>query len=199
MATGTSGCAPDGIVKAKDGFIAIGADDDACVRLWQCIGGKAIGLADKYPTNVDRVVQAAQDEIYDSIEEWAANLTVEEIDTLGRQHDFGVCPVKNAADACSQAQYDERGEIQEIHDPWYGRMKIQGPVPLYSETPGFHRLRWQTLGLGYRERAAPFLWTNLGADQRTRKDSRHRRGGWCRESSGLVVIGSGADRPHENV
>ena len=137
---------PDGIVKAKDGFVAIGADDAACVRLWRCIGGKAAELADKYPTNVERVVEAAQDEIYRIIEAWASDLTVEEIEALGRQHEFGVCPVKNAADACSQPHYEERGEIQDIHDPWYGKMKIQGPVPLYSETPGYINFAGKPLG-----------------------------------------------------
>ena len=128
---------PDGIVKAKDGFIAIGADDEAFVLLCQCIGGDAVELGSKYPTNVERVHPDAQDEIYAAIEQWAGDLTVGEIDALGRQHGFGVCPVKNAADACSQKHYEERGEVQQLHDPWYGRMKTQGPVPLYSETPGY--------------------------------------------------------------
>ena len=137
---------PDGIAKARDGFVAIGADDEACVRLWECIGGKALELRDKYPINVNRVTESAQDEIYGILEEWASNLTVEEIEALGREHEFGVCPIKNAADACSQPHYEERGEIQQIHDPWYGRMKIQGPVPLYSDTPGHIDVAGKPLG-----------------------------------------------------
>jgi len=137
---------PDGIVKTKDGFIAIGADDQACVALWQCIGGKAQDLADKYPTNVDRVSESAQDEIYGAIEAWAADLSVDEIEALAKQHGFGACAVKNAADACTNAHYEERGEIQQIHDPWYGSMKIQGPVPLYSDTPGFIDVAGKPLG-----------------------------------------------------
>ena len=137
---------PDGIVKVSDGFAAIGADDEACVRLWRCIGGKALELADKYPTNVDRVAESAQDEIYGILEGWAANLTVEGIEVLGREHGFGVCPIKSSADACSQPQYEERGEIQQIDDPWYGKMKIQGPVPLYSNTPGYIDVAGKPLG-----------------------------------------------------
>ena len=128
---------PDGIVRTKDGFIAIGADDEAFVKLCNVIGGKARELPAKYPTNVDRVPEAAQDEIYAAIEGWAANLTVAEIDALGKEHGFGISPIKDARDACTQKHYDERGEVEDIHDPWYGKMKVQGCVPLYSETPAY--------------------------------------------------------------
>ena len=137
---------PDGIVKARDGFIALGADDDAFAELCRCIGGRALNLIDKYPTNVLRVPPSAQDEIYEVIEEWAASLTVEEIDALGHQHGFGVCPIKNAENACTQPQHEERGEIQQIHDPWYGEMKMQGPVPLFSETPGYIEFAGKPIG-----------------------------------------------------
>ena len=126
---------PDGIVRAKDGFIAIGADDEAFIKLCECIGGKATELPAKYPTNVDRVSEAAQDEIYRTIEDWSSNLTVAEIEALGKRYGFGTCPIKDAKDACTQKHYLERGEIEEIDDPWYGRMKIQGCFPLYSATP----------------------------------------------------------------
>ena len=137
---------PDGIVKASDGYVAIGADDNACVSLWQCIGSKADGLADKYPTNVDRVSESAQDEIYGVIEEWAAGKTVAEIESLAKRHGFGACPVKNSEDACSQIHYEERGEIQQINDPWYGSLKTQGPVPLYSGTPGYIEVAGKPIG-----------------------------------------------------
>ena len=126
---------PDGIIKIKDGFIAIGADDEAFVKLCECIGGKAIELPTKYPTNVDRVSEAAQDEIYTIIEEWSAKLTVAEMNALGKRYGFGTCPIKDAKDACTQKHYLERGEVEEINDPWYGRMKIQGCFPLYSAAP----------------------------------------------------------------
>lgn len=126
---------PDGIIKVKDGFIAIGADDEAFVKLCECMGGKATELPAKYPTNVDRVNEAAQDEIYRNIEEWSANLTVAEMDALGKRYGFGTCPIKDAKDACTQKHYLERGEVEEINDPWYGRMKTQGCFPLYSATP----------------------------------------------------------------
>lgn len=127
---------PDGIVRVKDGFIAIGADDEAFKALCECIGGRALRLAKKYPTNVDRVPEEAQDEIYQVIEEWAKNLTVAQIEDFGKRYGFGTAPIKNAKDACEQKHYLERGEVQEVDDPWYGKMKIQGPVPLYSNTPG---------------------------------------------------------------
>lgn len=125
----------DGIIRVKDGFIAIGADDDAFKALCECIGGKALGLAKKYPTNADRVPEEAQDEIYQVIKEWAKNLTVARIVELGERYEFGTAPIKNAKDASEQRHYLERGEIEEIRDPWYGKMKIQGPVPLYSDAP----------------------------------------------------------------
>jgi len=127
---------PDGIVRTKDSFVAIGADDEAFKRLCECIGGKALELPQKYPTNVERVPEKAQDEIYKAIEEWAAKLTTAEIEKIGRRYGFGTAPIKDAKDACTQRHYEERGEIEKIHDPWYGKMKIQGCVPLYSETPG---------------------------------------------------------------
>jgi len=137
---------PDGIVKTSDGFVAIGADDDACKALWQCIGSKADGLAAKYPYNTDRVNESAQDEIYGIIEEWAAGKTVAKIESLAKQHGFGACPVKNSEDACSQPHYEERGEIQQINDPWYGSLKTQGPVPLYSGTPGYIEVAGKPIG-----------------------------------------------------
>ena len=137
---------PDGIIKAKDGFVAIGADNDAFAKLCRCIGGTALELVDRYPTNVLRVPTVAQDEIYGVIEGWAANFTVAEIDALGKQHGFGICAIKNAEDACTETHYEERGEVQQIHDPWYGRMKIQGPVPLMSETPGYIEFTGKPMG-----------------------------------------------------
>lgn len=126
---------PDGIVRAKDGFIAIGADDEAFSKLCECIGSMAIELPVKYPSNVDRVAQSVQDEIYKIIEEWSVSLTISEIEALGRKYGFGTSPIKTIQDACVQKYYSERGEIEEIDDPWYGKFKIQGCFPLYSATP----------------------------------------------------------------
>jgi len=126
---------PDGIVKTKDGYVAIGADDEAFAKLCAVIGGAAEELPKKYPTNVDRVPEPVQDKIYKMIEDWTATLTSAEIEVLAREYGFGACPIKNAMDACTDKHYQERGEIEDIDDPWYGKMKIQGCVPLYSETP----------------------------------------------------------------
>lgn len=127
---------PDGLVKAKDGYIAIGADDDAFKALCDCIGEEAAVLAQKYPTNVDRVPEAAQDEIYTIIERWAAKHDVAEIDQLGKVHGFGTTPVRNAKDICEISHYRSRREVIDLEDPWYGKMMIQGSVPMYSATPG---------------------------------------------------------------
>ena len=69
-----------------------------------------------------------------------------EIESLAKQHGFGACPVKNSEDACSQPHYEERGEIQQIDDPWYGSLKTQGPVPLYSATPGYIEIAGKPIG-----------------------------------------------------
>jgi crotonobetainyl-CoA:carnitine CoA-transferase CaiB-like acyl-CoA transferase len=137
---------PDCIVKAKDGFIAVGADDEAFKALCNVIGGKATALPGKYPTNMDRVKLAAQEEIYDAIETWAAKLTVAEIDSLGRKHGFGVCPVMDAKDACTRPHYRERGEIEYIEDPWYGNYDIQGCYPLFSEAPSYTEFGGKPIG-----------------------------------------------------
>jgi crotonobetainyl-CoA:carnitine CoA-transferase CaiB-like acyl-CoA transferase len=137
---------PDCIVKAKDGFIAIGADDEAFKALCNTIGGKATAFPAKYPTNMERVRLEAQEEIYEAIETWAAKNTVAEIDSLGRKHGFGVCPVMNAKDACTRQHYRERGEIEYIEDPWYGPMDIQGCFPLFSESPSYTEFGGKPIG-----------------------------------------------------
>ena len=137
---------PDGIVKAEDGFVAVGADDEAFVKLCECIGGKATVLPSKYPTNVERVSNVAQDKIYAILQEWAAKLTVDEIEALGRHYGFATCPIKDAEDACTQKHYLERGEIVDVDCPWYGRMKMQGCFPLYSATSGVIEFVGKPLG-----------------------------------------------------
>lgn len=137
---------PDCIVHAKDGFIAVGADDKAFASLCNVIGGAAVGLPKKYPTNMDRVKLSAQEEIYGVIEAWAATKTVAEIDALGRKNGFGVCPVMNAKDACERPHYRERGEIEYIEDPWYGPMDIQGCYPLFSEAPSYTEFGGKPMG-----------------------------------------------------
>jgi crotonobetainyl-CoA:carnitine CoA-transferase CaiB-like acyl-CoA transferase len=137
---------PDCIVKAKDGFIAIGADDEAFKALCRTIGDGAVELPDTYPTNMDRIKLAAQEVIYDAIEAWAAEHTVEEIDRLGRERGFGVCPIMNAEDACTRPHYRERGEIEYIEDPWYGPMDIQGCFPLFSEAPSYTEFGGKPMG-----------------------------------------------------
>ncbi len=137
---------PDCIVHAKDGFIAVGADDEAFKALCNTIGGKATAFPGKYPTNMDRVKLEAQEEIYEAIESWAAKHTVAEIDALGRKHGFGVCPVMNAKDACERPQYRERGEIEYIEDPWYGPLDIQGCYPLFSEAPSYTEFGGKPIG-----------------------------------------------------
>ena len=137
---------PDCIVATKDGNIAIGADDGAFVSLCDTIGGKAVELPKKYPTNMDRVKLEAQEEIYDAIERWAVGLTTDEIDALGKERGFGVVPIRNAEDACTLPHYRERGEIEYIQDPWYGPMDIQGCFPLFSATPSYTEFGGKTMG-----------------------------------------------------
>jgi crotonobetainyl-CoA:carnitine CoA-transferase CaiB-like acyl-CoA transferase len=137
---------PDCIVRAKDGFIAIGADDKAFKALCDTIGADAADLPARYPTNMDRVRLEAQEEIYYLIETWAVQHTLEEIDRLGRERGFGVCPVMNAKDACTRPHYRERGEIEYIEDPWYGPVDIQGCFPLFSESPSYTEFAGKPMG-----------------------------------------------------
>ena len=90
--------------------------------------------------------ESAEDEIYGIIEEWAAGKLLAEIEALAKHHGFGALPVENAEDAYSQPHYEERGEIQQINDPWYGTRKAQGPVPLYSGTPGYIEVAGNPIG-----------------------------------------------------
>ena len=73
--------------------------------------------------------ESAEDEIYGIIEEWAAGKLLAEIEALAKHHGFGALPVENAEDAYSQPLYEERGEIQQINDPWYGSLKTQDRCP----------------------------------------------------------------------
>jgi crotonobetainyl-CoA:carnitine CoA-transferase CaiB-like acyl-CoA transferase len=117
----------------------------------------AMGRADlandvRFATEAARI--ANQEELYGLIGQWAANLPATKLLETLEHYGVPASRVMGMADIANDPHYRARTTIDFDDDEW-GRVRIAGPIPKMSKTPG--KIRWlgQSLGEGnnhvYRE------------------------------------------------
>ena len=126
--------APYCLTKCKDGYVAIAAVGDKIFHnLCDAMGRPDLKVEPRFRDNHARVRH--QRELYAILDAWLVQHTREELRQLADRYSFAFAPVLSPRDICQFPHFLERGEVQEIKDPCYGKMKIATLPPHFSETP----------------------------------------------------------------
>jgi formyl-CoA transferase/succinyl-CoA--D-citramalate CoA-transferase len=136
---------PGGHFKTKDGkwvSLAVG-NDKLFTVLMTLIDRKDMLERPEYKTQVKR--QANREEIDELMRKWVEGHTAQEcFDLLGDHIPIG--PIHDIAGIFEDPHYAARGNIAEVADALWGKVKMQGVMPRLSRTPG--EVRWIGPDLG---------------------------------------------------
>jgi crotonobetainyl-CoA:carnitine CoA-transferase CaiB-like acyl-CoA transferase len=130
---------PSGHFKTKDGkWISLSVGNDRIFeRFAKCIKREDLLERPEYATHVERMQN--REELDKIAEEWVAEHTYEEcFEILGNEVPVG--PIYSIKDIFEDPHYRERGNIIEVPDKLWGKVKMQGIVPKMSLTPG--EVKW---------------------------------------------------------
>ncbi|WP_455656754.1 CaiB/BaiF CoA transferase family protein [Phascolarctobacterium sp.] len=126
---------PSGHFQSKDGkWISIAlANDKLFTKLAQLIGREDWLEREEFKTQVQR--QENRTEIDQYTEQWINEHSAKEcFDILGDFIPMG--PIYDIASIFEDPHYKARGDIIEVSDERWGKVKMQGIVPKLSRTPG---------------------------------------------------------------
>lgn len=138
--------APVNTYRTSDGeWLTFTASTQSIVdRLFRAIGADDLASDPRFRTNADRVAnRVALDEW---ISQWAAQHTLDEIEAIFDAHELPFAPIMDAADIIGNAHYRARDDIVAVDDDELGTVRMQGPLPKFSQTPG--QVRWPGPRLG---------------------------------------------------
>ena len=136
---------PSGHFQTKDGkwvSLAVG-NDRIFERFVKCIGREDLLDRPEYKTNIDRMRNRT--ELDQITADWILEHTAEEcFCVFGDNVPIG--PIHSIADIFKDPHYNARGNIVDVEDKLWNRVKIQGVVPSMSLTPG--DIKWLGPELG---------------------------------------------------
>ena len=136
---------PSGHFRTKDGkwvSLAVG-NDRIFERFVRCIGREDLLERPEYKTHIDRMQNRT--ELDQITADWINEHTAEEcFNTFGEYVPIG--PIHSIADIFEDPQYKARGNIIEVADKLWNKVRIQGAVPKMSLTPG--EVKWLGPELG---------------------------------------------------
>lgn len=116
------------------GYILVSAyENEEFAKLMKLVGRS--DLLEKYGSKDNRLEAAAQEEIYPALEEWAADKTKEQVESIMTQNGIRSQPVWNTKEVVNHPHWTERGSMMWYDDPFYGDVLTQGPIYKMSETP----------------------------------------------------------------
>lgn len=172
---------PAGIVRCRDGFVAIAAPrDDEFQGLCAAMGDEGLARDARFATLRARQEPAHAEALLQRIGSWALEKTRAEIEGLGEKYGFAAAHVASAEDRYRDEHLRARGTVWEYEDPLYGRMVEHGPAPKLSETPG--RVRWSAKPVGWHNEEILVRLLGLSPSR-------------IRELEEQQVVGRWADRP----
>ena len=153
------GIAPSNVYSCSDGPFMIGANNDAIFkRLARAMGRPELGEDERYATHLARGHN--QTELDNLINEWAATLTVDELDALMIEYSIPAGRVYTAKDMLEDPHFQDRKAIIEVDTEGHGPLKMQNAFPRFSRsksgvrrtapvTPGQHNLEVMSEVLGW--------------------------------------------------
>ena len=140
---------PYSFIAAKDGYVFVsGYTDDNWTALTTII--ERPDLRERYPTIFDRLRRENQIAIQKELDAWASQYTCQEIIEKVRSYQgkgtVAVGRIHGPMESLRDPHWWERGFFQEVEDPTYGRVTVQGPAWKMSETPP--RIKWACRRVG---------------------------------------------------
>jgi crotonobetainyl-CoA:carnitine CoA-transferase CaiB-like acyl-CoA transferase len=126
---------PYNVYRAKDGYVAI-----ICVKEvhWQSLlagmQDEDLGSDPRFKSNQDRV--ANMDECDACIEAWTSTLSKDEFREIARRHRIPSAPVRDMVEVVNDAHMHERGMLEWIDHPDFGRIVVPGsPLRIHETDP----------------------------------------------------------------
>jgi crotonobetainyl-CoA:carnitine CoA-transferase CaiB-like acyl-CoA transferase len=138
--------APGNVYRTADGkWASIAASTQSIFeRLCAALHLEHLLEDERFATNPARVRNhRALDEI---VGEALASLTLAELREAFARHEVGFSPIYDIADVFDDPQFKARQAIVSVPDSELGRVRMQGVVPRFSETPGAVRRAGPAMG-----------------------------------------------------
>ena len=128
------GIAPSNVYSCRDGPFMIGANNDRIfARLAEAMEQPELAQDPRYATHLARGDnQAELDEI---INAWTATLTIDAVEALMNAHSIPAGRVYRAPDMIDDPHFAAREAIVEVDTIRFGKLKMQGAFPKFSDTP----------------------------------------------------------------
>lgn len=136
---------PSGHFKSKDGkWISLAvANDKLFTKLMTLLERQDILERPEYKTHPQRMQK--REELDEAVEKWLGEHTAEEaFELLGDHIPMG--PIHDIEGIFNDPHFAARGNIVEVEDDLWGKVKMQGVVPKLSRTPG--KVQWTGPDLG---------------------------------------------------
>lgn len=128
------GIAPSNVYPCLDGEYLIGGNGDAIfARLCEAMGRPELVDDARFATHVAR----GENQILldGMIADWTGTLTIEELEATMIRHSIPAGRIYNAADMIADPHIQARGAITAVPHPDHGKVRMQAPFPLLSDTP----------------------------------------------------------------
>ncbi len=120
---------------ADDKWLAISsASPTIAVRVYRAIGRPDLAEDPDYVDPVRR--QARGEEVDELVATWVRERTLDEAMKLFLEAEVAAAPIYDAEQLLNDEHLVARGTFRSLDDPDLGRVRVQGPVALLSETPG---------------------------------------------------------------
>lgn len=136
MGSGLAGSVPNNLYPTKDAqYIHIHAAHNTVFRRFAMATGMEALLDDeKFSSTIARGKH--QQEIDDIVTKWTMEHTAEEIQTKMDAAEVPAMQIKNVADVFNDPHFQARDMLVDAPDEDLGTVKLVGPVPKLSKTPG---------------------------------------------------------------
>jgi crotonobetainyl-CoA:carnitine CoA-transferase CaiB-like acyl-CoA transferase len=128
--------APRNAYRTADGrWVAISsASPNIAMRVYRSVGRPDMAESEEYLDPIRR--QEHGDEIDEVVARWIAARDLSEVMRVFEEAEVAAAPVYDAAQLLADPHMRERGVFMEVDDADLGRMTVQSPVAVLSETPG---------------------------------------------------------------
>ena len=110
------------------------ASPNIAARLFRAIGRSDLAADPSYVDPVSRKARAL--EVDQLVADWVAQRTLAEAMDAFETHEVAAAPVYDASQLLNDPHLVARGTFVEVDDPDFGRVRVQAPVAVLSDTPG---------------------------------------------------------------
>jgi formyl-CoA transferase len=141
-----SASVPAGLFQAADGtwLVLTTSTDRTFNRLADAMGRSDMTTDPRYATNRDRVER--REEVNAIVAAWFGERSAKQIQDELNAHGVPVSPVNSIAEIFEDPHFAARDMLVEVDHPKLGSLRLPGPVPKFSETPGDVRRAGPLLG-----------------------------------------------------